>query len=100
MKTVIQKNTKLSKYLFSDAEKISINDKIITTEKFIVSDLNNSNAEIIEVDDAPSDWAADKYLYVNREWVKNDQWTPLVRETEEEIANRILQSIDPSQINA
>lgn len=93
MKTIVQIPTRLSKYIFEDSATVSITEDRIVTENFIISDLNSNNSLLIDVSNAPYDWQADKYFYINNQWVLNEEWRPHVRETEEEAAKRILKSL-------
>jgi len=66
MKTIIEKETKISKYLAEDNTDITITDENIVFPDFIVWDMNSGNAELIEWVEAPSDWVWCKYIY--NEW--------------------------------
>lgn len=74
MKTIIEKDTKLSKYLLEDTDRIAINRYAIRTVDFVIGDMNSSNAEIIENVVPPIDWKPCEYTYdaanVGNEWQK------------------------------
>ena len=67
MKTIVEKTTKQSKYLFEDSKSLTMNSDSIIVGKdpvdFIVMDLNKDNTTLYEdVTDAPEDWIGCKYL--------------------------------------
>ena len=67
MKTIVEKTTKQSKYLFEDSKSLTMNSDSIIVGKdpvdFIVMDLNKDNTTLYEdVTDAPKDWIGCKYF--------------------------------------
>ena len=78
MKTIVETATGLSKYLLDDSVTITDNsDHIVVGDppKFIVADLNSSNATITEnVTNAPSDWTGNKYTFDGTTWTQNPDW--------------------------
>lgn len=78
MKTIVETATGLSKYLLDDSVTITANsDHIVVGDptKFIVADLNSSNATITEnVTNAPGDWAGNKYTFDGTTWTQNPDW--------------------------
>mgnify|MGYP007096772902 CR=1 FL=1 len=78
MKTIVETSTKLSKYLLADDVTITATSDNITVgdpAKFIIGDLNSSNATITEnVTNAPSDWVGNKYKLDGTTWSANPDW--------------------------
>ncbi len=78
MKTIVETSTKLSKYLLADDVTITATSDNITVgdpAKFIIGDLNSSNATITEnVTNAPSDWVGNKYKLDGSTWSANPDW--------------------------
>jgi len=78
MKTIVETATGLSKYLLEDNVTIVLNaDHVVVGDpaKFIIGDLNSSNATVTEsVTDAPSDWAGNKYTFDGTTWTQNPDW--------------------------
>lgn len=74
MKTIILSETKESKYILADDVIVIFNDENIVTPLFIISDMNNSNATMIENVVPPEDWIGNKYLFDNGEWRLNPSW--------------------------
>lgn len=72
MKLLIQKETNLTKYIWENIE--FINDKQTQADNIIFDDLWINNAEIIEIDSKPNDWVWNKYLYINWEFVLNENY--------------------------
>jgi hypothetical protein len=74
MKTIILNETKESKYIFADDVSVTFTDENIVTPLFIIGDMNNGNAMMIEGVVPPDDWAGNKYLFDNGEWRPNPNW--------------------------
>jgi len=80
MRMIVSKTNKNVKYLFEDDETIDIQTNQIVTDKFIICDLNLSNAEIVYSDeDKPNKWIGNKYKYhkelaKNQRFKKNDKY--------------------------
>jgi len=77
MKTLLT-NDNLSCYLFEDDEIVQINDYYITVgspPKFIISDLNTNNSNMIENITAPVDWIGCKYYFIDGSWVLNEDYS-------------------------
>ena len=70
-KTIIQNSTRLSKYVFEDDVTITFKDGQIITPDFIIGDLNDTNATLVENVTAPADWYGNKYKYE----AASDTWT-------------------------
>lgn len=71
MKTIIENSTKLSKYIFEDADVITQELYQTITPNFNIGDLNIDNSTIIENVTPPIDWVGNKYKYENNQWVEN-----------------------------
>ena len=88
MKTIVETETKLSKYLLADDVAITATSETITVgdpPQFIICDLNSSNAIIVEnVTNAPSDWAGNKYTLDGTTWAANPDWVDPSEEVEGE----------------
>lgn len=77
MKTIVEIETKLSKYLLDDAEAITANaDTIVVGEppQFIVADLNAGNTVVYGDVTAPDDWIGNKYTFDGTDWAVNPDW--------------------------
>ena len=78
MKTIVETSTKLCKYLLADDVTITATADSITVgdpAKFIIADLNSSNATITEnVTNAPEDWVGNKYKLDGTTWSANPDW--------------------------
>jgi hypothetical protein len=72
MKTIIETSTGVSVYLFNDenlpeitAEHVVFNGEVVDTQ------LNSSNAQLVESVAPPNDWIGRKYILNNNEWSQN-----------------------------
>lgn len=74
MKTVVEKATNLSKYIFSDDVELVMYNEMMLTPTFIVSDLNNTNAIIYEDVSPPEDWQGNRYAFNGTTWAANADW--------------------------
>lgn len=77
MKTIVETSTGLSKYLFDDGEFVFVTDENMTVgspPKFIIGDLNSTNAIVYENVTAPDDWFGNKYVFDGSEWSLNQNW--------------------------
>ena len=78
MKTIVEKSTKLCKYLIADDVAITATADNITVgnpPQFIIGDMNSSTATITEnITNAPSDWAGNKYKLTGTTWSANPDW--------------------------
>ena len=83
MQTIID-NENCSKYLFSDAEVISLKEKSVEIGlpvKYSIQDFNSSNATLVTHVNAPDDWYGCKYNYVNDAWELCPDWVdPRIQE--------------------
>lgn len=80
MKTIVENNSNLSKYLFEDDKALDIQAGQINVGDpasldFIIGDLNSGNSTLYEnVTDAPADWAGNKYTYDGTTWTQDPNW--------------------------
>ena len=80
MKTIVENDSNLSKYLFEDdkavdmqAGQINVGDP--ANLDFIIGDLNSGNSTLYEnVTDAPADWTGNKYTYDGTTWTQDPNW--------------------------
>jgi hypothetical protein len=74
MKTIIDKVTKVSKYIFPDDTEITFEENQITTPDFAIGDMNSSDSEMVEdIVDPPADWISFKYTYDGK-WSRSNYW--------------------------
>jgi hypothetical protein len=77
MKTIVEIETKLSKYLLDDAEAITVNaDTIVVGEptRFTVTDLDSGTAAVYENVTAPANWVGNKYTFNGTDWALDPNW--------------------------
>lgn len=74
MKTLIDKRTDESKYIWPDDAAITILDNMTTTPDFFIADMTTENAVLVQNVVPPSDWVGCKYLFKNGEWSVNSKW--------------------------
>jgi len=74
MKTVVQRTTNLSKYVFDDDVELVMYNEMMLTPNFIVNDLNNTNAIIYEDVSPPENWVGNRYTFDGTDWTANDDW--------------------------
>lgn len=71
MKTLVQKGTNLSVYVFDDAESVDIQQGAVAVGspvRFLIGDMNADNAELRSVSDVPADWVGGKYKFDGLIW--------------------------------
>ena len=78
MKTILDEHG-CSKFLFPDDKQVNITADYIevgdpSSLDFIVSDLNSSNATLIEGVTEPDDWFGCKYNYIDGAWQLCPDW--------------------------
>lgn len=81
MKTIIELETQISKYVFENDAIIVFKDDSIETPTFIISDLNANNAKMFENVNPPNDWIGNKYLFNGVDWTLNPEWIELSQVT-------------------
>lgn len=77
MKTIIRNENGASIYLFDDATVVDIQtDKVIVGDppEFIISDCNQSNVTVVDVENSISDWVGHKYLLIDGVWEPNPEY--------------------------
>lgn len=78
MKTIVQTQTGLSKYLLDDAKTVTMSsDKIEVGDpvELIIMDLDSSTATLYEgVTNSPADWSGNKYTFDGSAWTLNASW--------------------------
>ena len=77
MKTIIDNETKTSKYLVADDYVIESSESSITMGDpvdFIIGDLNSTNSTIIEGVTEPDDWFGCKYTYADGTFTLVEGW--------------------------
>jgi len=74
MKTLIENATKESKYIWPDDAVITLGADMTSAPNSNISDMNSTNATLIENVTPPDDWFGCKYLYDNSTWTLNPQW--------------------------
>ena len=79
MKIIVEKETNIVKYAGDEYEIDSGNIKVSQAGqlKFIIGDMNSSNATCVEVDDIPNDFFGEKYLFQNNNFVINPKYTEI-----------------------
>jgi hypothetical protein len=82
MKTVIEKATKISHYIFADDVPLVPNEFNIVTPNFNIGHLDAERGEIIENVTPPEDWIPGMYFYDNGQWVINPEGVPVPRPPE------------------
>ena len=78
MKTIVDNATNTSRYLLADDASVTMGADSITVgdpAEFIISDLNSTNATVIEGVDEPTEWMGCKYTYDGTSWAEVDGWT-------------------------
>ena len=84
MKTICQKDTNISLFLFEDDVKVTLYPEQISIGEpfnFIISDCNVSNVEVYFNVTNQENWIAHKYLHNGIEWSINPNFIPpLIRE--------------------
>lgn len=77
MKTLIKNDDGVSLYIFPDEQEIIFTPNSILVgnpPKFIISDLNNETATLVENVIVPDDWVGGKYLYQDGVFTNNSSW--------------------------
>lgn len=95
MKTIIENATDLSQSIYEDSTQVVIDENgtkvsvfrdnmgdIVETNTFI-DEIDSSNYFLVEDVTPPEDWASNKYMYAETEWVLNPDWIEPVDEDPE-----------------
>lgn len=91
MKTIIEKATRISHYIFADDVKLVANKDNIVAPEFNIGHLDSERGEIIENVTPPEDWISGMYFYDNGQWIINPEGVPQPRPPE---ANPVVLSVD------
>jgi len=87
MKTIVEKASKLSKYVFEDDATVLPMQDHVQTPEFVISDMNFFTCDVVENVAPPEDWAGNKYFWKNNNWELNPDWVdPATLEEEEPAA--------------
>lgn len=77
MKTIVENESGLSKYLLEDDVAVTLNEDSITVGDpalFIIADLNANTATVYEGVTAPADWTGNKYTFDGSDWTLDPNW--------------------------
>jgi len=78
MKTIVENQTGLSKFVYEDDMVITMeSDRIVIgdPEILVVACHNETDSTVYEnVTDVPSDWVGNKYIYDGTTWTQNPHW--------------------------
>jgi len=78
MKTIVENQTNISKYLLEDTVSVSMASDSITVgdpAQFIIADMGSDTATLhTDVTNAPEDWAGCKYIFDGTAWEANPDW--------------------------
>jgi hypothetical protein len=78
MKTIVEKSTGLSKFVYEDYVYIRMEDHRIVVGNpaiLIIANHNKNDCTIYEkVESVPSDWAYNKYMFDGAVWTQNPNW--------------------------
>jgi len=74
MQTITFNDSTLSPYIFEDGDTLTATAEHITCPKFIIGDMNSSNATIHTGVTPPEDWRGGKYLFDGTTWTINENW--------------------------
>jgi len=81
MKGILHKSSNQIRFIVEDTETVSIESDLVLMSDRKILDLNSSNAEVVQLQFVPEDWASDKYFWKNNTWELNPDWTePVVEE--------------------
>jgi len=61
-KTLISKDSRISKYIFENDTVVDIKSDKVITPNFIIGDMNSSNAELVFEVTPPAEWIGCKYI--------------------------------------
>jgi hypothetical protein len=73
MKTLLENEARVSKYLFNDDAVVTLNESNIEFLGEVVdTELNSSNSTLVSEVTPPDDWIGKKYIYTEeRTWIQN-----------------------------
>lgn len=82
MKTIIENDTNISKYMFANSVAITMGADFITTPNFIIGDMNTSNCTLVEGVTAPAGWVGCKHTFDGTTWAVNSAYVAPSEEEE------------------
>ena len=74
MKTLVENSSKLSKFIFEDADVVTMEERRIVCPKFIIACHNQNDSTMYEGVTPPDDWAGNKYTFDGTSWTLNPDW--------------------------
>ena len=78
MKTIVENQTNISKYLLEDTVSVSMASDSITVgnpAQFIIGDMGSNNSTMhADVTNVPDDWVGNKYTFDGTTWSANPNW--------------------------
>jgi len=79
MKTIVENQTNISKYLLEDTVFVSMASDNITVGDpagFIIGDMGSDTSTLhTDVSNSPEDWVGNKYTFDGTAWEANPDWT-------------------------
>ena len=90
MKTIVDKDTAVSTWLFDDSTQVFIGDDVtvvgpLSKPELYIDDLNSSNSILIEgVANTKSAWVGGKFIYRDGEWSDNPEYVEPQESNEEQ----------------
>jgi len=84
MKTIIENDTNISKYMFANSVAITMGADFITTPNFIIGDMNTSNCILVEGVTAPAGWVGCKHTFDGTTWAVNSAYVAPEEESDPE----------------
>lgn len=69
MKTLIEKSTRLSKFIIEDSIHVDIQENHVLIPDLKICDMNLNNSELIEDVTPPEDWEGNKYCCIDGEFI-------------------------------
>lgn len=83
MKTIVDNEANVSKYIFEDGDSVTMYKTKINTPRFVIADLNSTNATMHNGVTPPDDWVGNKYTFDGTSWAINPNWNEPVEEGSE-----------------
>jgi hypothetical protein len=83
MKTIIENESKISKYLLTDESTILqlpnqisvvVKNGLNVEDVFTIADMNENNSTVFSNISAPENWTGNKYIYDNNQFILNPNW--------------------------
>jgi len=90
MQTITFNDNNASVYIFSDSDEITPTESNIKCPRFVIGDMNASNATVHENVTPPEDWQGGRYTFDGVSWASIASWSDPtldhIARLEEEIA--------------